>query len=38
LQKVAILNFWKKLKTLNYIYFEYLGSCKEKLQNCKNLP
>jgi len=30
--KVAIHNSWKQLKTLNYIYLEYLGSCKKKLQ------
>jgi len=27
IEKVAILNSWKQLKTLNYIYFRYLGSC-----------
>jgi len=31
LQNVAISS-WKQLKTLNYIYFEYLGSCTKKLQ------
>ena len=27
IEKVAIQNSWKQLKTLNYIYFEYLGNC-----------
>jgi len=29
LQEVTTYNSWKQLKTLNYIYFEYLGSCKK---------
>jgi len=27
IEKVAIENSWKQVKTLNHIYFEYLGSC-----------
>jgi len=35
IEKAATQNSWKQLKTFNYIYFEYLGSCKK---SCKNLP
>jgi len=37
IEKVAIQNSWKQLKTLNYIYFENLGSCKKKLQKLQKL-
>jgi len=34
IEKVAIQNSWKQLKTLNYMYFEYLGSCKKVAKTC----
>jgi len=36
IKKVAIENSWKQLKTLNNIYFEYLGSCKKSCPNHHN--